>query len=78
MCDVFRVTPPTFIATAEYDILRDDGTEMARRLHAAGRCVHHVDYAGMIHGFYWMNATLDDTRVLQHDPATWLLTQHGR
>ncbi|MDH6199156.1 acetyl esterase/lipase [Mycobacterium frederiksbergense] len=51
---------------------------MARRLHAAGRCVHHVDYAGMIHGFYWMNATLDDTRVLQHDPATWLLTQHGR
>jgi acetyl esterase len=70
-----RGFPPTYIATAEYDVLRDDGVAMGERLRAAGCHVHHVDYAGMIHGFYWMDGILDDARTLQQDLATWLGAQ---
>lgn len=43
--------PPTFVLTAEYDVLRDEGEAFARRLDQASRPIHSKRYAGMLHGF---------------------------
>ena len=43
--------PKTFTITAEYDPLRDDGEEYARRLQAAGNDVTIWRVPGMTHGF---------------------------
>ena len=44
----------------------------AARLDDAGVAVTHTDYDGMIHGFYWMDAVLDDAVRLQRELAAWL------
>lgn len=64
--------PSAYIATAEHDVLNDDGSTYAQRLAAAGVSVQHDDYPGMIHGFYWMDAVLDDAATLQRKLAAWL------
>lgn len=46
-----RGMPPAFVATAEFDCLRDDGELYARRLREAGVEATAVRYAGVIHGF---------------------------
>jgi acetyl esterase len=61
--------PPAFIATAEFDPLRDDGERYGQRLSAAGVPVIVKRYDGMIHGFYWMLGALDASRRLHDDLA---------
>ena len=61
--------PPAFIATAEFDPLRDDGEMYAERLAEAGVPVLVKRYDGMIHGFYWMLGALDQARILHDDIA---------
>jgi acetyl esterase len=45
-------SPPAVIATAEYDILRDDGLHYAEQLEAAGVAVKHFHYPTLMHGFF--------------------------
>jgi acetyl esterase len=66
--DLSRLAP-AFIATAEFDPLRDDGEAYAARLSEAGVPVTVKRYDGMIHGFYWMLGAVDDARTLHADIA---------
>jgi len=43
--------PPTFLLTAEYDPLRDEGAAYADRLEDAGVAVEHVHAENQMHGF---------------------------
>jgi acetyl esterase len=64
--------PPTYVATAGHDVLRDEGRAYADRLRAAGVAVTDREFPGMVHGFWWMDAVLDEARVLQVEVAAFL------
>ena len=49
-----RGLPPTIVATAEYDPLRDEDVELVARMSAAGVPVRHVPGEGLVHGFFLM------------------------
>lgn len=61
--------PPAWIATAAYDVLRDEGEAYARRLAAAGVLVRCTRYAGMVHGFARWAAQVDVARHAFNDAA---------
>ncbi|HUQ39767.1 MAG TPA: alpha/beta hydrolase [Acidimicrobiales bacterium] len=46
--------PPALVITAGYDPLRDEGTDFADRLRAAGVDVTHSNYEGAVHVFFGM------------------------
>lgn len=52
--------PPALVLTAECDVLRDEGAGYAGLLEAAGTDVEHVDFPGMIHGFFGFLGLVDD------------------
>jgi acetyl esterase len=69
------------VVTAEFDPLRDEGEEYARRLAAAGVPTETYRADGMFHGFFGMDAFLDGAKQAQalafealraalHAPAT--------
>lgn len=43
--------PATYIETAEFDCLRDEGNEFAKRLQNAGVAITHTQVGGTMHGF---------------------------
>ena len=57
--------PSTVLITAECDVLHDEGVRLAKALLAAGTSVKHVDYPGMIHGFFSFAPYLDDGKMAQ-------------
>lgn len=66
--------PPAFVATAEFDPLRDEGESYADALRTAGVPVNAKRYKGMLHGFAWtLGATpsgaaiIDDLTVAFHN-----------
>jgi acetyl esterase len=64
--------PPTFLATAECDPLRDEGKAFYERLSGAGVSVTHHCYPGMIHAFMQMAGIITDSEELLDDIRSWL------
>jgi acetyl esterase len=62
LADNFKNLPAACIITSEYDILRDEGEDYARRLSDSGVKVCLKRYDGIIHGFFNMQATLEEAR----------------
>jgi acetyl esterase len=53
-------TPPTWIVTAEYDVLRDEAEAYAARLAVEGVAVEFQRATGMPHGFARMATHVDE------------------
>lgn len=64
--------PPALVITAEFDPLRDEGEEYAKRLEAAGNQVQLTRYDGMIHGFFNMAELLEDARTAMEEACRFL------
>jgi acetyl esterase len=67
--------PPTFVATAQYDILRDEGLAYVAKLRASGTTVTHHHTADMHHNFFVNPATVarfPQCSVALDELATWL------
>jgi acetyl esterase len=66
--------PPTWIAVAGQDPLRDEGLALAAALSAAGIPVQTRVFEGMVHGFARWGGVVDDAREL----LVWLAEGVGR
>jgi acetyl esterase/lipase len=55
--------PRTFIHTAEYDPLRDEGARYAERLEATGTPTTYLCHAGMVHLFYGLAGVIPYART---------------
>jgi acetyl esterase len=64
--------PATYIATAEYDVLRDEGIAFAARLSRAGVPVVHRHYADMNHGFLNWVGVVGRAAEAMDDLGGWL------
>jgi acetyl esterase/lipase len=67
--------PPALVITAEYDPLRDEGEQYARRMAAEGVPVRLSRYEGMIHGFFAMRGVLDPASTALEEAAAFLREQ---
>ncbi|WP_137701778.1 alpha/beta hydrolase [Marimonas lutisalis] len=65
---------PALLVTAECDVLHDEGIAYGAKLKSAGVEVEHVDYPGMIHGFFTQLGLVDDAERSHHDIARFLFT----
>ena len=61
----FADLPPTLLITAECDVLNNEGVTAAQRLRDDGVTVEHVNYMGMIHGFFSMAPIFEDASLAQ-------------
>jgi acetyl esterase len=61
--------PPALVVTGEYDPLRDEGADYARRLGAAGVPVEHVEHQGLIHHAIMAPKAIDRGREMLEDTA---------
>ena len=57
--------PQTILITAEFDVLREDGKEYARKLENSGNQVIYKDFPGMIHGFFNYQKCIDDALLIR-------------
>lgn len=64
--------PPTFLLTAEYDVLRDEGELLADKLAEAQIAVKQKRYPGMLHGFFHFSGYFDSAKIAFSDIASYL------
>jgi acetyl esterase/lipase len=63
---------PAVISTAEFDPLRDEGAEYAKKLREAGVPVEYKCYEGLIHGFMGMQKAVEPARKAVEEAAAAL------
>lgn len=71
-----RALPPTFVATAEHDPLRDEGIAYAEKLRAAAVAVTHTHYPDMHHNFPVHPGTVarfPQSNKAPNEFASWLI-----
>jgi len=64
--------PATYIVTAEYDPLRDEGEAYGAALNDAGISTVVRRFSGQIHGFVSFTALTSDAPLAVEEAATWL------
>jgi acetyl esterase len=69
--------PPTLVAVAEYDLLRDDGERFVSRLEAAGVSAHAVRMQGHLHGSLGMTRLLPSAREWHERMHAFLRLRHA-
>ncbi|MFD2557206.1 alpha/beta hydrolase [Sphingobacterium tabacisoli] len=67
LADDLEGLPPTFVAIAEYDPLKDEAVQYAEKLKASGVYVKLKLYRGTTHGFFQMGGVIDDAKSLMKD-----------
>jgi acetyl esterase len=70
--------PPAFVATAEFDPLRDEGEAYAKALADAGVDVVASRYDGMVHGFFWTLGATPSGRAMVDDAVAAMRAALGR
>lgn len=74
LAESFAGLPRSLVITAECDVLNHEGRVLVDRLGADGVIVEHVDYEGMMHGFFSMAPMVDDAVEAQAFAAERLKT----
>lgn len=69
--------PPAVVATAGFDILRDEGLAYAERLRAEGTPVTHLHYPSLVHGFVNMTTLASSARKATEQIARALASLLG-
>ncbi len=69
--------PPTFIAVAEYDPLKDEAIQYAEKLKGNNIDLELKIYNGMIHGFLQMGGVIDDTKTLMENMVLFINKKHS-
>ncbi|WJF89053.1 alpha/beta hydrolase [Paraburkholderia bonniea] len=73
----FRGVAPAWIATAEYDPLRDEGAAYARKLQDAGNTAVLKCYDGMIHEFFKLGGFVPEVAQAHADATAALRSAFG-
>jgi acetyl esterase len=61
--------PATIVVTAGFDVLRDSGRSLARRLERKGVPVTYLNYPSLTHGFLQWSGVVDDAERAAVDTA---------
>lgn len=69
---VLNALPPTYVITAEFDPLRDEGAAFARRAADEGVPVVHRHYDDMNHGFLCWAGVIDRSSEALEEAARWI------
>jgi acetyl esterase len=71
--DNIAALPPTFMATAENDPLRDEGIAYAEKLREAGVTLQYRHFGNAAHGFACSEGPNPDFNALMDDLEQWLV-----
>lgn len=75
--DDLSALPGALIATAEYDVLRDEGEAYADKLRQAGVAVESIRFDGLIHGFLTLAGAIDRAQAASREIGAKLAESFG-
>lgn len=70
--------PPAFVLTAEFDPLRDEGRDYARKLQESGVETEHLDVSGVVHEFFGLSGVVKPAKDSLKQIADWFDRVLGR